>query len=183
MLAQLNDKTKARKSVLVDLPHAIVNEVAGNKKWKAENAHVMIDVLVKASYALTVNYKYTNWNPARIQDFQWRSPDPNAFCTCVDAWTNAKAFLSIQEHSVEQVAFSSAVHAGNSYNTDWPLYLLHHLHNFLVYFKLAVAADRNKRKSFFLEFEGFFGGTLFLWWGLKDFHWCEMFLHLQCCSF
>jgi len=91
--------------------------------------------------------------------------------------------LSIQEHSVEQVALSSAVHAGNSYNTDWPLYLLHHLHNFLVYFKLAVAADGNKRKSFFLEFVGFFGGTLFLLWGLKDFPRCEMFLHLQCCAF
>lgn len=69
VLAEINDKTKAGQRTLVDLPHTIVNEVAWNEKSKTENAHVMIIVLIKASDALTVNYKHAHWITARSQPF------------------------------------------------------------------------------------------------------------------
>jgi hypothetical protein len=69
VLAQVNDKTKARKRVLVDLPHAVVNEVAGNKKRQTENTHVVVVVLIKTSNALTVNNQYADWITVRSQAF------------------------------------------------------------------------------------------------------------------
>ena len=136
MFCQINDKTQILKRMLVYRPHTVVNEVTRQQNGQREDSHIMVRILIQRSQPLSVNYKHIYWLPVGSSPGNGLLPNPESLCARVDGGAYPEAVGSVEDHPVEEVAFSCSVHASDGHNSEGAFEGLEEFQGFFLNFEL-----------------------------------------------
>lgn len=79
----------------------------------------MIGIFVECTKTLGVQNKYIDGLALRSRPLDGAAPHPHALRARVDGWTHAEpAFLSVEQHSVQQIALARSVHPGHGHHAN-----------------------------------------------------------------
>lgn len=87
----------------------------------------MVRIFIERTQSFGIHDDHLYWVAVGRLPIEWFGPHPNTLGTRINGRSNTKTIAAIQQHSVQQVAFASSIHAGHCYYADWSFQILKEL--------------------------------------------------------